>query len=148
MRFILFSVLLVFVGFSADAWGQSKYAGTYRLGDPNIKESSVGHLRISEAQGGKHYLELEYLQDGATSRIAGDLTVQADKNSAVFFLDKGKKPCALIIQFKNSEAFVIQDSESADCGFAAGIDITGSYQKISDKVEAPTAPAMRAPKSK
>lgn len=146
MRFFLLStVLLVCLSFSAALHAQSKYVGTYRLGDPNIKESSLGLLRISEVQG-KHVLDLEYHHAGTTSRLTGDLSVQADKNSAVFFADKGKKPCALIIQFKGSEAFVIQDSEAAACGWTADTDITGSYQKISDKVEAPAAPAMRAPK--
>jgi hypothetical protein len=100
-----------------------------------VKESAQGLLEILEVSPNQARFALTFSDQGHSSHLSGTLTGEVSKGQLVYFSDHLDKnsPCTVIFQAKNGELILSQDASSKACGLAAGLDISGSYQKISDK---------------
>jgi hypothetical protein len=127
--------LVIFVCFGDNIRAQSSLTGTYRAGDPNVKESAQGLLEILETSPNQARFSLTFSDHGQSSQLTGTLMGEISKGQLVYFNDQLDKssPCTIVFQSKNGELILSQDASSKSCGLAAGLDVSGSYQKISDK---------------
>jgi hypothetical protein len=108
----------------SEAQSQTNWTGTYRVGDPHVKESAQGSLEIVHNQAGMRFW-LSYSDQGQQAVLEGIIT---EKNGQ-FIHTNPKNSCTIIFQPKSGELILSQDSDSKTCGLANGMDISGSYQK-------------------
>jgi hypothetical protein len=126
-------ILFCFVGSISLLSAQA--TGTYRLGDPDIKESAHGLLELKPAVGESMEFRLTYSDHGQKINVQGTAVLDAKKNFTYTKAGSGKKPCKIQFQDNGHEILLLLESTNADCGFATGVDISGTYQKISTKTD-------------
>ncbi len=128
-------LLLVGILCHISLWAQTSWTGAYRLGDPNIKESSHGLLDVSQVAPDQWKFILHFHDQQQEGTISGIFTIASNKTQGVYATDKNdpSAPCSIIFQLKNNEIFITQDGTAKSCGFGAELDATGSYLKYNEK---------------
>jgi len=121
-----------FLAFAAQLTYAQSWEGTYRLGDPDIKESSLGVLQIKQVSDKEIRFSLQFTDHSLKANISGKMAVDASK-TAIFFSDglNPKTPCSFIMQLSGQEIFITQESSAESCGFSPKADISGTYHQIS-----------------
>ncbi len=129
MKNIIFTSFLAFA--TQLTYAQS-WEGTYRLGDPDIKESSLGVLQIKQISAKEIQFSLQFTDQNLKANVSGKMAIDASKTAIYFFeTNKSKTPCSFIMQWSGQEIFLTQESSAESCGFSSNVDISGTYHQIS-----------------
>ena len=113
-------------------FAQNSWDGTYRLGDPDIKESSLGILQIKQLSDKEIRFSLQFSDHNLRGNVGGQMSIDASK-TAIYFSDgqNPQNPCSFILQWSGQEIFISQESSAESCGFSPKLDISGTYHQIS-----------------
>lgn len=109
--------------------------GTYRLGDPNVTESAHGILEIKPAVGQNIEFRLTYTDNSQKISLQGTAVVNAKNKFVYTKAGRSKTPCQIQIQDNGHEILLLLESNNLDCDLPTNFDISGTYQKISNKAD-------------